>query len=160
MQSRGFSLVEMMCIIAIIAILAVIGTLRFQDYALRYRTEAQTRLLFTELLKARTNAICQRRGTRVKVFTDRFEVYSSQADESTVCPLETHRLSYPITFSKTLEEHIDFAENGTASDWGSICLEPVAGSGAVDSVVIAATRVKIGRKDKGNDCKSESVTPE
>lgn len=161
MRSRGFSLVEMVLIMAMVAILMTIGTFAFQDYSRRYRTEAQTRLLFSEVLKARANAICQRRGTRVKFFADRFEVYSSQQDGSTVRPLETHRLTYPLTSNGTgwgEGMDVDFDESGIASKLCSICLDPSAGSGAVDSVVIYWSRISIGKKDKGNGCEDGSIT--
>lgn len=162
MRTEGFSLVETMLIVAIVAILAAIGTLRFREYLQRYRTESQTRLLFTELLKARAQAIYLRRGTRVKIYATRFEVYSSLQDGSTVTPVQTHLLNYPVTSTGNLDlaagGNIDFDETGISYAWSSVCLEPSAGSGGVDSVVISATRVSIGKKDKGNDCASNSIT--
>ncbi|MBJ6801876.1 pilus assembly FimT family protein [Geomonas propionica] len=160
MRSEGYSLLETMFIVAIVAILAVIGTLQFREYLQRYRTEAQTRLLFTELLKARTQAIYQHRRTRVKLYADRFAVYSSLQDSSTVTPVQTHSLNYRLTSKSDLAvgQDIDFDETGITYDWCSVCLEDSAGAGGVDSVVIAATRVSIGKKDKGNVCESDSIT--
>lgn len=159
----GHSLVEMVVVIAILSILLTIATLRYQDYARRYRTEAQTRLIFSELLKARVNAICQRRTTRVKLYPARFEVYSSQQDDSSgVKPLETCQLSYPIICSKTWDPAlglvIDFGADGLSDQMLSVCLDQSAGSGAVDSIKVHTTRVTIGKKDKGNECNSDNIT--
>ncbi|MBU5613306.1 pilus assembly FimT family protein [Geomonas azotofigens] len=162
MRSEGFSLVEMMFIVAIVSILAAIGTLRFREYQQRYRTEAQTRQLFTELLNVRTQAIYQRRGKRVKLYANRFEVYSSLQDGGTVNPLQTHPLPYPVTATSNLNlvegANIDFDETGVTNSWGSICVESVDGNGGFDSVVLSTTRVSIGKRDKGDACETDSIT--
>lgn len=164
MKSRGFSLIEMIITVAILSILLTIGTLRFQEYLQRYRTEAQTHLLYAELLKARTNAIYQRKGTRVKFYQGRFEVYSSQVDGPEVTPLATHLLSYPITSPPTIDfditagGDIDFDERGVTYDIHSLCLQETPYSGAVDSIVIHNLRTSIGKKDKGDACTSDSIT--
>ncbi|MBJ6749614.1 pilus assembly FimT family protein [Geomonas anaerohicana] len=161
MGSRGFSLIEMILAIGLAAILTAIGSFYFQKYQKSYRIDAQTRLLFTELLKARTLAIYQRRGTRVKIYADRFEVYSSLQDGGAVHPVQRHLLQYPVTATANLDlaagGNIDFDETGITYGWSSICLESVPGYGAVDSVVVAATRVSIGKKGTGDDCKTENI---
>ncbi|GFO63907.1 pilus assembly FimT family protein [Geomonas paludis] len=161
MGSRGYSLIEMMIAIGVAAILTATASFYFHKYQKSYRIEAQTRLLFTELLKARIQAIYQRRGTRVKVYADRFQVYSSLQDGATVHPVQTHLLRYPVSATANLDlaagGNIDFDETGVTYSWGSICLESVPGYGGVDSVVIAATRVSIGKKGAGDDCKTENI---
>jgi len=164
MQSRGLSLVEMIVVTSIVSILLAIATLGFNELSRRYRSEAQTRLLFSEILKARNNAICQRRATRVKLYPGRFEVYSSQADDSRGAgPLQTQDLSFPITCSddswnRAKGYSIDFGRDGIALQKISVCLEEGQGTGSVDSIKISATRVSIGKKDRGNDCKGDNIT--
>lgn len=159
MRSHGYSLVEMIIVIAMISILLAIGTLQFNDYAHRYRTEAQMGLLLSELSKARANAICQGRGTRLKLYFDRFEVYSSLVNGTGVKPQQTHRLHYPIIWGITAgKDSVDFNESGITYDWGSICLDTDAGSGAVDSIVVATTKASIGKRGEGNDCGSDFIT--
>ena len=163
MQARGFSLIEMIVVMAIVSVLLAIGTLRFNDYLKQYRTEAQTRLLYSELLRARVNAIYQRKAIRVKLYPGRFEVYSSQQDDTRGAkPLQTHALRYPVTCSATMDPvqgyRIDFEANGQTFDECSICLDPSAGSGAVDSLKVARTRMSIGKKDKGDECMPDNIT--
>lgn len=161
MRSSGFSLVEMVLIMAMVAILMTIGTFAFHDYSRRYRTEAQTRLLFSELLKARVNAVCQRRGTRVKLYPGKFEIYSSQHDDASgVKPLRTHLLSYPVTIKHKNGggPYVAFGSDGVTYDALSVCLEPSVGSGAVDSITVSMTRITIGKKDKGDDCNATNIT--
>jgi len=164
MKARGFSLVEMVLVIAAVSILTAIGTMNFNAYAKRYKTEAQTRLLYSELLRARVNAVHQGRPIRIKLYRARFEVYSSERDNADgVSPLQTHTLDYPITSTAsegnaTQGYPLQFEPNGLAKVLGSICLEQSAGSGAVDSIKIAFTRVSIGKKDRGEECNADNIT--
>jgi Tfp pilus assembly protein FimT len=155
MSSRGYSLVEMVVIIGIISTLLILGTLQFDVYLKCYRTEAQTRMIYSELQSARANAIYQRRETRVKLYPTRLEVYSSATD-SGAAPIDTQFLSYPITWNNG--NNIDFDASGTALNNCSVCLNPVDGSGAVDSIVVGDIRLRIGKKDKGDDCSADNIT--
>lgn len=162
MRSRGFSLIELLMIMGILSILYAIGTLSFNAYLKRYRTEAQTRLLFSEIQKARVDAICQRRGTRVKVYHDRFEVYSShQDDTSGVHPIQTYPLRFPVVWTPKAKNPfvVEYEPwgvlNPDESSEGAICLEDCSGSGGVDSIKISSTRISI-KKGEGDDCKSDS----
>ena len=153
MHARGYSLVEMVVVIAIVSILLTLGTLSFNEYARRYAAEAQTRMIYSELLKARANALYQRRQTRVKLYEKRFEVYSSTIDS--VAPIVNQALSYPITWSQ-VGNKVTFDSNGITTNKTSICLETDTGS--VESVVIHSVRTGIGKKAKEDVCKSENIT--
>lgn len=162
MPSRGISLVEMIIVTLIVSLLLAVATLNFDEMSRRYRSEAQTRLLFSEILKARNNAICQRRAIRVKLYPGRFEIYTSQSDDSHGArPQQTHDLSFPITCSKSWDPAegygVDFGRDGIALQKVSFCLEE-QGAGGVDSIKIFSTRVSIGKRDKGDDCKYENIT--
>lgn len=163
MRSRGFSLLELVVLMALVSILLTIATLNFKEYLDRSRMEAQTRFLYGRLLKARVDAVCQRRSTVVKIYPQRFEVYSSQLDNrSGVEPLQTHRLSYPITSNGVWDAtggcSITFERDGLSNQNLSICLEPSAGSGGVDSITVFSTRISIGKKDGGDACKTDNIT--
>jgi len=154
-RARGFTLVETVIVISIISILFAIGTLRFNEYLMRYRMEAQTRLIHAELQKARASALYERRAVRVKLYADRFEVYSTATDID-AAPIVSHPLSYAIVFN--CGARLDFDAKGIALNQGSLCLKAGDGAASVDSVVIAKTRLSIGKKDKGHACVSESIT--
>ena len=157
MQARGYSLIEMIVVICVISILLAIATLRFSDYLKSYRKEAQTRMFYDELLRARANALYQRRDTRVKLYTDRFEVYSSLIDCDTgVAPIVSQSLPFPVTWNNS-GNNVDFDERGLAQNNGSICVASGDGASAVDSVVIYNTRISIGIKGKDDECNSDNI---
>jgi len=157
MQARGFSLVEIIVVIGIISILTAIGTLSFGEYARRYRTEAQTRMIYGELLHARSSSLYQRRETRMKFYRERFEVYSSMLDsDSGVAPVTMRTLEFPIKWNGN-DVNVDFDEKGMTADLGTICIDGSDLTGSVDSVVIANIRVSIGKKDQGGVCKGENI---
>jgi len=157
MQSRGYSLVEMVMVVGTISLLVAVATLDFGAYFTRYRTEAQTRLIYDELLRARANALFQRRETRVKLYVNRFEVYSSVADcGQGVAPVVSQPLTIPIVWNQS-GNNIDFDQMGKARNLGSVCVGP-GGTGTVDSVVVSTIRERVGTKDKGDDCGKDSIT--
>jgi prepilin-type N-terminal cleavage/methylation domain-containing protein len=152
---RGYSLVEMVVVIGIISILLAIGTLWFNGYARRYRADAETRMIYTELLKARAKAVYERRAVRVKLYQNSFEVYSSLVD-SGVAPAYQQTLGYPIIWNQS-GNNVDFDEKGTTYNIGCLCVN-ADGIGSVDSIVIAQLRVRLGKKDKGDDCCADNIT--
>ena len=162
MQERGYSLVEVLVVVGIISILLALALSRFTDYLTRSRTENQTRLIYGELLRARADALFQRRAIRVKLYRDHFEIYSSSQDNGNgAAPLETRGLRYPVTCNGTGDGvrgyPLDFDPKGLCTRC-SICLEAGNGSGAMDSVVLAATRVSLGIKDRGDACTADNIT--
>lgn len=163
MKARGYSLVEMMVVIGITSVLLAIGTLQFNVYLIRYRTEAQTRMIHAELLKTRLNAVYQRRTARLKLYPGRFEVYSSGRDDSVgVAPVRTLALEFPVTSNADGNDLsgycIDYDAKGLTTDWCSICVQRSDAAVTVDCVVVSAGMVRMGKKDKGDECKTENIT--
>ena len=113
-------------------------------------------------MRARANALYLRRDSRVRLYRDHFELYSSQQDNlNGVLPVQTIPLGYPVTCNGTGDGTsgypLDFDPKGLAT-MCSICLEQNGRTGAPDSIVISATRVNIGTKDKGDECKAANIT--
>ncbi len=152
----------MITVVATVSLLIALGTLMFQRYDRSFRAEAQTRLILAELMKARMNAITQHRGTRVKLYRDRFEVYSSASERREgVDPIMVQSLNFPITknFSGAAEEvEVDFKETGFTDSWGSICVDIEGTQPALNSIVISATSIRSGVKEMANDCVSPNIT--
>lgn len=158
MKARGFSLVEMIVALAVASILLAIGTLKFNAYLKRYRSEAQTRMIHAELQRARAKAVYQRRETLVKMYRDRFEIYSSARDDSHgAAPVRTQKLDFPVVCSGGGSEvKIYFDEKGICTAQNSICLDDDS-SAVVDSVVVAKVRTRIGKKEMGEACANDNI---
>lgn len=149
MNVRGYSLVEVMLVLAILALLTGISTLDFRGYLLRYRGDAQIRMIYGEILKARSDAICQRREVLVKVYPSRFEIYSTGYDKNGAAPVQTLPLSIRVSCTGSGSDGgcpIAFDSRGITSDLCTIYLPAPAGS-RVDSVVVSYARVRLGKKE-------------
>lgn len=163
MHARGYSLVEVLVVIGIVSVLLGIGTLQFSVYLRRYRTEAQARTIYAELQKARVRALYQRRPTLVLLYADGFEVYSSTREKSAgAAPLYSRGLDFPIACTSKKGDGatgypLDFDASGLAGNWCSICVGDGASAAAVDSVLISAARVRLGKRKEGYDCKAENI---
>ncbi len=162
MPTRGYSLVETLVLLGLIAIVLAYATPRFSQYLKGYRAEGQMRMIYAELQHARANALYLRRATRVRLYQNRLEIYSSALDRNQgVAPVLDKALVDSVTSNGNGDGEkgyvIDFEVNGLTSGRCSICLERSVGGG-LDSLVVSGTRLRIGKKDKGDDCKSENIT--
>ena len=158
MQARGYSLVEIIVVTGMISVLIAIAALKFPEYARRYRTEAQTRMIYDGLLQARLNALYLRRENRVKFYPGRFEVYSSVSDgDSGAAPVSIQVLLYPIVINGN-NVNVDFDEIGKAVNLHSICIAGSDPTGAVDSVVISLLKVSVGKRNPGGNCIGSDIT--
>lgn len=156
-KTAGYSLVEMAVIIGIVSILLSIATANFNNYYKRYQSEAQTRMLYADFLSARANALYHRRGTRVKLYRTRFEVYSSLTDGGPA-PVTARLLQYPLDVSSGTT--VDFDQRGIALDMLTICIDDGYQTGAVDSITVHVMRTRIGKRVNGQACNGENINYE
>ncbi|MBI5657285.1 MAG: prepilin-type N-terminal cleavage/methylation domain-containing protein, partial [Geobacter sp.] len=90
MRQHGFTLVELMIVICIAGILIAIATLQFNTYVTKTNIEAQTKMLFSDLMKVRSEALFQKRARAVSITENQFIVYSSNVASG--APRETKTL--------------------------------------------------------------------
>ncbi len=158
-KRNGFTMIEILVVIAVISTLLAISAMSFSWYMRKTNMENQTRTLMNDLLKARSDATFLQRDRRVKLTTTTFSVYSSVID--TVRPVSTKQLVYPIVFSGGGSVlNIDFDGEGFLGSVGngnaSICIDPSGNSASVDSVVVYSTRILAGKRQDGGDCTRDS----
>jgi prepilin-type N-terminal cleavage/methylation domain-containing protein len=159
---RGFTLVELVVAIAIIAIAATIGTISFSSWQTKYKVEAQTREIYNDLNVARTNAFQQKRDHEV-VFQPSSYVMKSYSSESD--PGKTVLNKTGLKFGLTRKNSGTNALNGDISDYRirydtrgydaegnfTLVVNPYDVGSAVNCIVISKSRVNLGRIN-GSTC--------
>jgi type IV fimbrial biogenesis protein FimT len=145
-DSGGFTLLEMMIVIAVMAILAAIAAPNFTSYMAHRRLNGAARQVMTDLMEARMKAVSQ--NNRFKVFFSedghRYTILDDSNNNNTEDSDETsttkdiHDAYHDVTFSATADPI--FYPRGTA--YGTtVTLTNSSGSKSVS--VATAGRVKI-----------------
>lgn len=161
MNNRGFSLIEVLTVIALIGILSAIGTFGFTQYLVKSRIASQTRLLYGDLMEYRAKALYEKKKWTFKISATGYGIYSSA--NTTVAPVKTASLRYGVISDNTDDIIFDtkglihFSSNiNDLSLTKSACVSS-ANDAVVDSVIISATWVQVGKKT-GVDCAAAAIT--
>ena len=167
MSNRGFTLIEILIVIALIGILLSIGTLQFSDYIRKGAVERQTKELYSDLMTSRTAAVTQRSSKRVVITPTVFRFVSSSLGGGISSGSTTRVLSKPVTWTgkaaSDTQTQIIFDERGTfnidiANGNTTICVEPSLETAQYDSIVVFSTRIHMGKVAFGGACNSANVT--
>lgn len=156
MIRNGFSLIEVLVVIALIGIMLSIGTLQFNNFLAKGAVERQTRELYSDFMVTRTAAMTQHAPKSVIMTPTGFTFYSSSLGTGGTF---TRSLSKAVTWAgKTpseTEKRIDFDQRGILDSAGiTICVEPSVENAQVDSIVLFTTRIHLGKIDFGSECNS------
>lgn len=156
MRQNGFSLVELIVVIAILAILLSIATLQFNQYVMKSAIESQVRTMFTDLMAVRSQALFEKRDRAVRVTATTFSIYSSGLATGT--PVLQRDLKYSVIVNSSLPYTVTFNSRGVidAVQNASICIEPSGNPGAIDSLVLSKTRIQMGKRDAGTTCSADN----
>lgn len=152
MGNRGITLVELIVVVAIIGTLMTIATLQFNRYTRKAAVEAQVREMYADLMQARSQALFQKRARSVRITTTGFAIYSTT--DTSVSPAQQRTLKVPVTPASFT---IDFETNGMTNNNGSICIQQADNPGAIDSIVVATTRIQMGKRKTGGACVSADI---
>ncbi|MDD5105308.1 MAG: type II secretion system protein [Desulfuromonadaceae bacterium] len=160
-KNNGFSLIELVIVIAIMAIATSIGTISFNAWQTKYKVEAQTREIFNDLNQARANAFQQKKAHRV-IFLPGSYVMKSYSSESEARNSGRTLISKPaLTFGLTkksgssltdaVNDSVEYDTRGFANDNFTLIVNPYTAGSVVNCIVISATRVNLG-KINGTTC--------
>lgn len=163
MNTRGFSLVELLTVIALIGILSAIGTFGFSRYLVKTRIANQTRLLYGDLMEYRTKALYEKKNWTFKISATGYGIYSSA--NTAVTPVRSVTLKYDVITDNSdniifdTKGHIRFSSDTNDTSLTQSACVSGSNEAVVDSVVISATRILVGKKT-GVDCVSANINPQ
>ena len=132
-KQSGFTLIEMMIIIAILAIFAAIAVPNFLSYLPKSRLNGAARQVMGDLMAARMNAVSQNCDATVtfasgnpeyKIWTDSNNNDTIDSGEERTKDIQSDY--YDVTISTT--KNIEFHARGTANPYNNIGLTNSAGS--------------------------------
>jgi prepilin-type N-terminal cleavage/methylation domain-containing protein len=155
MNQRGFSLVELIVILAIIGTLLAIATLNWNEMNTKSGMESQIKKMYADLMEVRLQALYTKTPRSVVISNTQFMVYATA--DTTTAPIQTKVLRYPITWNKN--GAITFDAQGLANGAErSMCIDPANENSAyVDSIVISAARINLGKRQTGAGCASGTI---
>jgi len=161
MNSRGFSLIELVVVIGLIAILLSMATFGFSRYSLKAKMASQTRLLYGDLMEYRSKALYEKKSWTFKLSATGYAIYSSPI--TTVTPVSTKNLRYSIESTMPI---IEFDSHGRITQKvdidtiisadGAICISG-ANDAVVDSLAVYSTMVGIGKRKDGFSCAAANI---
>lgn len=156
MSRNGFTLVELMITVFVIAVLLGISTLKFGQMSKKSGIDAQTRMLYADLMTVRNEALTRKKGRAVTFDGAQFKAYSSQEALGKVMMQRT--LKYPMLPATVTTIYFDTLGVATWSASGNvyeslpICVDPMEDSAAYDSLILSRTRIKMAKRKSGAEC--------
>lgn len=156
MKRNGFTLVELIVVMAIMTTLLTIGVLNFNTYMHKSNIESQTRMLYSDILKVRSQALFEKRDKVATFSSTVFLGYSSNLASGS----PTVRRDFKSSVTAT-EGQVTFDSRGMAAFVDPVAVAICVNEGseaAVDSIVINPSRVLMGKKNAGQTCTVNNIT--
>ena len=158
-DNSGFSLVELLIVIAIIGIGLAVATLNFNQWIKKTNIEKQTRELFGDLNEARLKSIYTKKRHSIVLNPSNyvFKEYSSENE---------NKANGKVLFSKNTAYQMT-TKTGTALDGNivefdirgflvvgnnTIMVNPVSSGAAFDCVIISDSRTNLGQMGSDDVC--------
>lgn len=155
MNRRGFSLMELIIVMAIIGTLLAIGVPKFSDQLKKASIEGQTKELSIDLMQARASALTQHAPVSVTLTPTSFSG-----------PGVAKSFKYPVTWqgkgAGDTQILINFDERGSYDVSNNtnlaICVAPSMPDAQIDSIVLFAVGNHLGKLTAGGNCASANIT--
>ena len=158
-KSQGFSIVELVVVISIIAVLLSVSTIAFNSWQTKHAMESQIRAMAADFSGIRMRAITtkQRHTITLNAKSYVFGFYSSEENASTPLPGGFHSVVYKLQKSDGSDYSNDVYEidqRGTnVSITATIYLENAESSSGLNCLKLHTVRINPGnRASSGGTC--------
>lgn len=160
MKRDGFTIVELIVVIAIMGILLTMGSLYYNKMNRKSGIESQVKQMYADLADARSQALYRKTCRYVTVTGTQFSVYTSSVCGDTAPTsgaIVNKTLKYPI--AATPADSLCFDQRGVANltstditaTYKAICVQP-NDPDMLTSIVVSATEIKMGKLKAGSTC--------
>lgn len=157
-NERGFTIVELVVVVAIMAILLTIGSLNFSEMQRKSKVEEQVRSIYSTLTDIRLEAMYTKTPRAVTVVGSSLRIYAT--DDTTVAPSSVVNLAFPMVIGPGAGAVIYDASGVVNTADRAICVEPgnaAENPGNMDSTIISTVRTYMGKRRPGGACAPSSI---
>jgi len=153
---RGFTLMELIIVVAIVGILTVALGFQFSGWQRKYRVESQVRQVQADLMTARLRAMERCRTGRVVFGAGNYRVLEATDDTGTAfAPVWTtfRQLEYPPSWTSTVDFNSRGMVSAPATVWTTVLAIWFTDRGAGSDIdCIEISQSKIGAGKWGTSC--------
>jgi prepilin-type N-terminal cleavage/methylation domain-containing protein len=161
MKSNGFTIIELVVVISVIAILLTIATINFSSWQKKNLVERYTKELYSDVQDARSAAIYTKHRRRIELAANlvTFRSYSSDGDAAGTI-LSTKQLPVAINWSNWGSNWFEFNTRAVMTDptIKVICFQTTEDA-SYDALIITPVLSSMGKvTNRGNACGQTNVT--
>lgn len=154
MKERGFSLIELLTVIAIISIVIAISTMDFHRWTIKSNVQKETREMYADFSRLRTKAMYTGKRHRIVLSPTSytFKSYSVSEPLTAGTEIESKGLPYGITLengNSVIGKTITFDTRGFTNDVLTIRVDAPRSDAAFDCLLISTGRTNMGKMKNG-----------